>query len=122
MKLRCAIAIFASSLFFSTMAFGQVDLAWTYTQSPQRPATTFVVQRCQVVPPATACANMADLTGATAIPVATPAYSDTTTALNTGYCFQVLAADTAGRSTPSNTLCAGKFILNAPGTLSGTVR
>jgi len=105
-----------------TLALAQTDLAWSYTQNVQRPATSFVVQRCQVVPPATACTNMSDLPAGSALPVTTPSFSDTTAVLNTGYCYVVMAADTAGRSTPSNTLCAGKFVLNSPGTLSGTVR
>ena len=109
-------------LLWSTLAVAQTDLTWSYTQNAQRPATSFVLQRCQVVPPATACTNMSDLPAATAIPVTTTTFSDTTAVLNTGYCYVVMAADTAGRSTPSNTLCAGKFVLNSPGTLSGTVR
>jgi hypothetical protein len=107
---------------WSAVALAQTDLTWSYTQNAQRPATSFVMQRCQVVPPATACTNMSDLPGGAAIPVTTTTFSDTTPILNVAYCYQVMAADTTGRSTPSNTLCAGKFVLNSPGTLSGTVR
>jgi len=121
-KVIATFTILMSILLMHKHAHAQADLSWTYTQNPQRLATTFVIQRCQVVSPATSCSNMADLPGAIAIPIGTLMFSDTTPIVNTGYCYQVLSADVTGRSAPSNVFCAGKFVLNAPGTLSGTVR
>ena len=108
---------------FSNIAFSnQVNLTWVYTQNQQKLATKFVMQRCQIIPPLTSCANFSDLPAGSDIPVLTLNFSDMTIVPNVGYCYQVVAVDSMDRSTPSNTFCAGLFILSSPGSLSGTVK
>ena len=94
-----------------------ITLAWDYTQSVDRPATLFVVQRGTMS--ATSC-PLADL--AKDLPVTSLRYVDTTIISGVKYCYVVMAADAAGRSLPSNQVTGGWFDLRGVGTLLLTVQ
>ena len=96
-----------------------ITLTWAYTQNVQRPATSFVLQRCtQTAPPCV----LADVAGATAIAVTLRTYVDTTILANTMYCYALMAADSVGRSVPTPQVCGGAFDLTVPTQLLLTVQ
>jgi len=90
------------------------QLTWQYTQDAANPATGFALQRC--VQTTTSC-SMSDLTGATAIALATLAYTDLTITQNVTYCYHVSATNQFGRGPYSTTMC-GK--LGVPPSISPT--
>lgn len=117
MRLRNLLLLICTLLMLPMVAHAQaaskINLAWSYAQNPQRPATNFVVQRAvQVggVCPAT-------LTDLATIPVTQLAYLDAAVTLNITYCYAVLASDATGRSVPTPTATGGIFTLTAPGSL-----
>ena len=116
---RVFLMILVTIFLLSTHAFAaSMVLVWPYVQNPLRQATSFVMQSCTVVPPATSCANFTD---EATISIATLTYTSPLQ-VNVFRCWQVMAMDGSGRSLPSNTFCGGQAILNAPGTLSGTLQ
>jgi hypothetical protein len=105
--------------FAQAQAAHTITLIWAYTQNAQRPATSFVMQRCtQTTPPCV----LADLAGATAIAVNLRTYMDTTIQANTMYCYVLMAADSAGRSALTPQVCGGAFDLTVPTQLLLTVQ
>ena len=92
-------------------------LAWSYTQNTNRPATSFIVQR------GTMTGTVCPLTDyATALPVTTLTWVDTAVTAGVTYCYVVLAADTTGRSAPSNQVSFTVYDLNVVGNLTVTVQ
>jgi len=96
-----------------------ITLQWAYTQGASQ-ATFFVVQRCQQ----NATCPMADLAGATNIPVTQLTYVDSTIVQGTTYCYQIFAGNTGGRTGPSNMACGVSVAAptNSPSSLTLTIQ
>ncbi len=78
------------------------SLTWQYTPDAVSGATKIVLQRC--IQLSTGC-TMADLTGATALPIDVFTYTDVQVVLGVQYCFRLAGANAYGRSAYSSTVC-----------------
>jgi hypothetical protein len=87
-----------------------IAISWQFSQDQVNPASGFVIQKC--IQTASDC-PMADLPGATQIPLTTPSYVDPDISLNVPFCYRVAAYNTWGRGNYSPPICG--IIGGAPG-------
>jgi hypothetical protein len=89
-----------------------IAISWQFSQDPVNPALGFVIQKCIQT---TADCPMADVPGATEIPLTTLSYVDPAISFNVPFCYRIAAYNTWGRGNYSPSICG--IIGGTPGIL-----
>jgi hypothetical protein len=89
-----------------------IAISWQFSQDPVNPALGFVIQKCIQI---TADCPMADVPGATEIPLTTLSYVDPAISFNVPFCYRIAAYNTWGRGNYSPSICG--IIGGTPGIL-----